>query len=95
MRWEFDATTFRWEARRELWVFAALPDDVSGALEERPHPPAGWDSIRVTATLGSSRWATSVFPQADGRYVLPLKKAVRDREGVELGDTVRLGIEVD
>ncbi|MGR9921960.1 DUF1905 domain-containing protein [Escherichia coli] len=32
--------------------------------------------------MGSSTWRTSVFPQSTGEYVLPLKRAVRDREGI-------------
>ncbi|WP_158863112.1 DUF1905 domain-containing protein [Leifsonia sp. AG29] len=94
IRYEFEAELFRWGARRELWVFAELPADVSEEIRLQPHPPAGFDSVKVTVTLGSSRWSTSVFPGgAGGAYVVPVKASVRRKEGVELGDTVRIGIE--
>lgn len=94
VRYEFEARLFEWEARVEKWVFARLPGDVSAEIADQPHPPAGFDSVKVTATLGSSRWRTSIFPQPDGCYVLPVKRAVRDREGVDTGDIVRVGVEV-
>lgn len=93
IRYEFESVLFPWEARRELWVFAQLPADVSAEIQDAPHPPAGFNSVKVTASLGSSRWSTSIFPQSDGCYVLAVKKSVRDREGVGLGDTVRIGVE--
>ena len=57
-------------------------------------PPAGFGSVRVAVTVGTSTWRTSVFPGGDGRYDLPVKKAVRRREGVEAGDRVRVRLEV-
>jgi Domain of unknown function (DUF1905) len=93
-RYEFDSELFEWDARREKWVFAALPDDVSADIRDVPRPRKGFDSVRVVVTLGASRWTTSVFPQgAEGPYVVPIRRAVRDAEGVDTGDRVRLGIE--
>jgi hypothetical protein len=93
IRYEFSATLYRWAARRELWVFAQLPADVSEEIADMPHPPAGFNSVKVQATLGSSRWSTSIFPGGDGAYVLVVSRAIRERENVSLGDTVRIGIE--
>ena len=92
-RYEFEAELFRWASRRELWVFAQLPEEVSEEIRLQPHPPAGFASVKVSVTLGGSRWSTSIFPQADGTYVVPIKSAVRRAEGVELGDRVRIGVE--
>lgn len=60
-----------------------------------PRPPRpGFGSIRVKVTLGASTWATSIFPESkSGCYVLPVKKAVRASEGVEVGDAVEVTIE--
>lgn len=93
-RYEFETELFRWAARREVWVFARLPDDVSEEIHDQPHPPAGFGSVKVMVTLGGSRWSTSIFPEsADGPFVLPIKGSVRRAEGVELGDRVRIGVE--
>ena len=93
IRYEFESTLFPWEARRELWVFARLPLEGSEEIHDAPHPPAGFNSVKVEATLGSSRWSTSIFPEGDGSYVLAIKKAIRTREGVDIGDTVRMAVE--
>lgn len=92
IRYEFESTLVPWEARRELWVFAHVPVEISEELDDAPLPRGGFNSIKVTATLGSSRWSTSIFPDGD-RFVLAIKKAIRAREGVDLGDTVHIGIE--
>lgn len=91
-RYEFEATLRPWEARTDRWVFADLPPDVSDAVADEPHEPAGFGSVKVEVTLGGSRWSTSVFPGTTG-YVLPVKASVRRREHVDVGDTVRIGVE--
>jgi hypothetical protein len=41
----------------------------------------------VEATIGSTTWSTSIFPDSTrGAYVLPVKKAVRRAEDLEEGD---------
>ena len=55
----------------------------------------GFGSIKVEASLGGSRWRTSLFPhRASGGFLLPLKAEVRRRENVGAGDevTVRLAV---
>lgn len=58
----------------------------------------GWGSLKVTATLGESRWTTSVFPQKDDggatSWLLPVKLAVRKAEDVVEGDAVSVALEV-
>jgi hypothetical protein len=55
----------------------------------------GWGVIPVTAKLGATTWTTSLFPK-QGRYLLPVRDAVRKAETVEIGDvvSVRLVIEL-
>lgn len=57
----------------------------------------GWGSLKVTVTLGESRWTTSVFPQKDEgqtAWLLPVKLAVRKAEDVVEGDEVMVVVEV-
>lgn len=51
----------------------------------------GWGAIPVRARIGDTEWETSLLPK-DGRYLLPVKQLVRDRERIALGD--RLTIEL-
>ena len=92
-RFEFEAELWRWEARTDSWVFAALPEDVSDEIAELPLPPAGFGSVKVEVTLGAQRWSTSVFPDAQRKtFVVPIKAAVRRAEGVDVGDRVRIAL---
>jgi hypothetical protein len=48
----------------------------------------------VRAQLGGTTWTTSLFPRK-GRYLLPLRDAVRTAEEVELGQTVRVRLMIE
>jgi hypothetical protein len=49
--------------------------------------------IPVTCRIGRTTWKTSLWPK-DGRYIVPLKTAVRSKEGIELGDVVTVHLEL-
>jgi hypothetical protein len=92
MRFEFTAPLWEWESR-DNWYFVSLPADASEEIAQLPLPPRGFGSVPVTASVGRSTWSTSIFPGADGRYVLPIKRAVRDRNG--LGTEGDVDVEVE
>ena len=48
----------------------------------------------MQVTVGATTWKTSVFPGDDGRYVLPVKKAVRVAESIDEEDPVTVLLEV-
>jgi hypothetical protein len=94
---DFDAELWRWDARRsDSWIFASVPPEVSEEIREHHHgPPRGFGAVRVRATIGSSTWTTSVFPDsARGCYVLPIKRAVRTAEGLDVGDVATVSLEL-
>jgi hypothetical protein len=81
----FRAELWRWQ--EGSWFFVTLPVDLSADLRMESGPPRGFGSVRVEATLGGSVWRTSVFPDKEsGSFVLPVKKAVREAEGLDAGD---------
>ncbi len=92
----FDGEIFRWDARlTDSWYFTALPDDLSAQIREIPRPHRGFGSVRVLARVGGSEWRTSIFPDSShGAYVLPLKKAIRDAEGLVDGGPVLVHLQV-
>ena len=49
---------------------------------------------KCTVTLGESRWQTSLFPNKDGSWFLPVKKPVRVAEELEYGDEVAVELEL-
>ena len=54
----------------------------------------GFGSVKVEVRVGGSRWSTSVFPQKEGGWYLPVKKAVCRTEGIEAGDEIAVRLEL-
>jgi hypothetical protein len=75
--------------------FVVVPDDPSAAIEAlSPALTYGWGAIPARVRIGETDFRTALFPK-DGRYLVPVKIAVRRAEGIELGDvvSVRLGLD--
>ena len=85
-----------WEMGEGSWVFVTVPRDASDSIRSVPREPRpGFGSLRVEVTLGTSVWKTSIFPDSKTKcYVLPVKKAVRAAQGVEVPDVVDVTIEL-
>jgi hypothetical protein len=93
MEFEFSGEVFEWRGPSPFY-FVRVPDDM--ALEIRAVSSLvtyGWGVIPATIRIGSTRWATSLFPK-DGGYLVPLKDAVRRAEDLIVGDEVTLGVRV-
>jgi hypothetical protein len=53
----------------------------------------GWGSVKVSVTLGSTTWRTSLFPHKEsGGYMLPLKADVREREAISEASEIEVTI---
>ncbi len=92
---EFTASVFTWEARSEAWYFVALPPEISADIREIPRIPRGFGAVKVVVRIGGSTWSTSIFPDSSrGVYVLPLKRAMREREGITEGADIAVTLEV-
>lgn len=93
--YSFDAEVWEWTSKTS-WFFVSLPEDAADDIEERHgRSAAGFGSIRVEVTIGSSTWRTSLFPSTEEKtYVLPLKKAVRTAEGLVAGSTATVQLVV-
>jgi hypothetical protein len=89
---EFDAELWLWEVRTDSWTFVSLPEDVADeVLDVTAGLTRGFGSVRVEVTVGATVWRTSIFPDKGRRtYVLPVKRAVRQAESLDVGDAVRL-----
>ena len=89
---QFEFTAELWVAPADdAWRFVTVPADVADDIEMLSGPRRGFGSVRVEATVGRTTWRTSVFPDSRlGSYILPVKKAVRDAEGLGDGDSVRV-----
>lgn len=92
----FGAELWIWDARRsDSWTFVSLPADAAEEIGDLTGKRRGFGSVRVRVTLGGSTWTTSIFlDSARGTYVLPIKRAVREAEGLEAGDVATVAVEL-
>jgi hypothetical protein len=86
--WEYDGEA--------SWCFVTLPAELADNIRAEHGPSAkAFGAISVTVTVGNTYWATSLFPDNTlGSYALPVKKAIRKAEGLELGSFVEVQLEL-
>jgi len=89
----FSGELFEWRGPAPFfWV--ALPDEACDYVRDQALGASyGWGAIPVLVRVGRTEWETSLLPR-DGGYVLPVKKAVREREQVVGGDAIAIGMSV-
>ena len=91
----FEAELWEWESRAS-WTFVSLPSDLSDVLAEVHGEHArGFGSLRVEVAIGGHVWRTSIFPDAKkATYVLPVKKEIRRKAGLAIGDRAAVELTV-
>jgi hypothetical protein len=94
----FDAELWIWESRSaDTWVFVSVPAAVSEEIRDLAagRLRRGFGSLRVQATIGGSRWTTSIFPDTPRNcYRLGIKSSVRKAERLSIGDTAAVTMEL-
>lgn len=89
------ATLWRWSGEGGSWHFLTIPNELSVEIRAQSLlRRGGFGSVRVEAAIGEICWRTSVFPQKDGGYILPVKAEVRRRADLSDGDEVSLRLEI-
>lgn len=86
-----NAKLWLWAGEGGRWHFLTIPP--AEAIEIRLESVAsgirrGFGSVRVEAEINGVRWKTSIFPQKDGGYLLPVKAAVRRDTRIAVDDDV-------
>ncbi|MEV4777333.1 DUF1905 domain-containing protein [Microbacterium sp. LWH12-1.2] len=54
----------------------------------------GWGMIPASVTIGASTVTTALWPK-DGGYIVPIKKALQDREDIGVDDVVDILLDID
>ena len=94
MRLNFSGIVWEWRGPAPFH-FVTVPDEESGMLAAAAGLVTyGWGMVPCTVTIGHTTLPTALWPK-DGRYVVPLKNALRAAERIELGDTIDLIVEVN
>lgn len=92
----FSGELYLWEARAESWVFVNVPEGIADEIEDlQVGPRRGFGAVKVEVVIGTSRWRTSIFPsKSEATYVLPVKRAVLQAQGLAPGDSPAVSLEL-
>jgi hypothetical protein len=94
MQLEFSGQIWFWRGPAP-WHFVTVPEAASAEIANAAAIVSyGWGMIPVTAEIGRTVWATSLFPK-DALYIVPLKAQVRKAESLALGDSVQVRLTLD
>ena len=87
LRLSFDTTIIEWRGPAPF-VFAPVPQQHVAEIERvKRQVSYGWGVVPVEAEIDGARFTTSLFPR-DGGYLLPIKLAVRQQNGITVGDAI-------
>ena len=68
------------------WIYISVPKNKIPDVK-----PGDQGSIPVMVTIGKTTWKTSIFPlhKGEGNFI-PIKKLVRNKELITVGDTIKV-----
>jgi len=88
VEWAFEGEVVEWRGPAP-YFFVAMSASDSADLKEEARELIYWGQVPVQVVIGDTGFSTALFPK-DGRYLVPLKDAVRAAEGIVDGDLVRV-----
>lgn len=92
MDFSFEGRVVEWRGPAPFY-FVAIPEDESADIKCAAKGVEYWGQVPVMARIGDAEFTTALFPK-DGRYLLPLKDAVRRSSGIELDQVVAVALNV-
>jgi hypothetical protein len=92
VEFEFSAPVIEWRGPAPFY-YADIPLEESDDVKDAAKGLEYWGQVPVVALIGDTEFTTALFPK-DGRYLLPLKDVVRRAEGIELGMTLEVGMDL-
>lgn len=93
MNLHFTGKIFYWRGPSP-YFFVTVPEDQSAEIKAVANLVTyGWGVIPVIGRIGQTEFKTSLFPK-QGRYLVPLKDAVRNAENLDLDDEVTIHLKI-
>lgn len=92
MEFEFEGVVVEWRGPAPFY-FVAIPEDESADIKLAAKGTEYWGQVPVIVRLGETHFSTALFPK-DGRYLLPLKNAVRTSAGIDVDQAVVVGLSI-
>lgn len=92
MDFEFEGPVIEWRGPAPYY-FVAIPVDESDDIKFAAKGLEYWGQVPVVVRIDDTEFRTALFPK-DGRYLIPLKDAVRKTAGIELDTVLAVGLRV-
>lgn len=92
MDFEFEGVLVEWRGPAP-YHFVDVPAEVSVDIKAAAQGLEYWGQVPVVAQIDGVDFTTGLFPR-DGRYLLPVKDAVRKPLGLQLGEVLRVELSV-
>ena len=92
MEFDFEGRVVEWRGPAPFY-FVAIPEAESADIKAAAKGIEYWGQVPVTVRIGDALFSTALFPR-DGRYLLPLKVAVRNATRITLDDIVAVELSI-
>ena len=92
MEFEFEGAVVEWRGPAPFY-FVAIPEEESADIKLVAKGIEYWGQVPVSVRIGATQFSTALFPK-DGRYLLPLKDAVRRSARIEVDQIVAVELSV-
>lgn len=89
---QFQGPVVEWRGPAPFY-FVAIPEEASADIKFAAAGAEYWGQVPVTVRIGDTEFTTALFPK-DGRYLLPLKDAVRIAAGIDVGQVLTVALAV-
>lgn len=97
---ECEGELWLWQPKDPLskasWHFFTIDTDTANKIYfnnqiKNLSKTRGFGSVKVKAKINDTTWETSIFPnKVNNTYLLPIKKEVRLKESIKIGDYIKL-----
>jgi hypothetical protein len=92
MDFEFEGPVVEWRGPAPYY-FLAIPEEESADIKLAARGIEYWGQVPVVVSIAGTEFSTALFPK-DGRYLIPLKIAVRKAVGIEADEVVAVALNV-
>lgn len=72
------------------WAYLEIPNESLPPIM----PDQGAKFTQIIATVGSTTWDSSILPIGNGNKFITLKKEIREKEKIKIGDKVTIEFKI-
>jgi len=94
VRLRFTGTIWYWRGPAPFHFVSVPAVEAAMIAEIASVVTYGWGMIPASVTIGRTTVTTSLWPK-DGGYIVPVKKALQDAEGLDIDDEVEVTLNID